>query len=149
MKQLKLTINFVQQYSQEKNSMLLIGSSIFYHHDQFESKKRHLYHVLRTLVIQQKHRQAQRLKYFTKNKPKIEQKISILKTLIIKSETLKAVNRFSLLLKGLNETQAAIFIQKMWRGYVRRKLYRRLKKQTKKRIDSDEDEEIDTDFFNQ
>jgi hypothetical protein len=67
----------------------------------------------------------------------------------MKSETLKAVNRFSLLLKGLNETQAAIFIQKMWRGYVRRKLYKRLKKQNKKRIDSDEDEEIDTDFFNQ
>lgn len=67
----------------------------------------------------------------------------------MKSETVKAVNRFSLLLKGLNETQAAIFIQKMWRGYVRRKLYKRLKKQTKKRVVSDEDEEIDTDFFNQ
>lgn len=55
-----------------------------------------------------------------------------------------------MLLKGLNETQAAIRIQKIWRGYVRRKLYKRLKKQGKQRVhDSDEDEEIDTDFFNQ
>lgn len=129
--------------------MLLIGSSIFYHHDRFEAKKRHLYHVLRTLVIQQKHRKALRLKYFSKNKPKIKDKIVILKSLIIKSEILKAVNHFSQLLKGLNETQATIFIQKMWRGYIRRKLFKRLKKQTKKRVDSDEDEEIDTDFFNQ
>jgi hypothetical protein len=131
MKQLKLTINFIQQYSQERNSMLLIGSSVFYHHDRFEAKKRHLYHVLRTLVIQQKHRKALRLKYFSKNKPKIEKKIDILQALIIKSETAKAVNHFSMLLKGLNEVQAAIRIQKMWRGYVRRKLYKRLKKQRK------------------
>jgi hypothetical protein len=44
-----------------------------------------------------------------------------------------------MLLKGLNETQAAIIIQKMWRGYVRRKLYRKLKSKAKpKPIDSDE-----------
>ncbi len=35
MKQLKLTINFNQQYSQQRNTMISIGSSVFYHHDRF------------------------------------------------------------------------------------------------------------------
>lgn len=55
-----------------------------------------------------------------------------------------------MLLKGLNETQAAIRIQKMWRGYVRRKLYKKLKKNPRAKVhNSDDDEDIDTDFFNQ
>jgi len=32
-----------------------------------------------------------------------------------------------MLLKGLNEDQAAIKIQKVWKGYIRRKLYHKLK----------------------
>lgn len=32
-----------------------------------------------------------------------------------------------MLLKGLNENQAAIKIQKVWRGYIRRKIYRKLR----------------------
>lgn len=32
-----------------------------------------------------------------------------------------------MLTKGLNENQAAIKIQKVWRGYIRRKIYKKLK----------------------
>jgi hypothetical protein len=32
-----------------------------------------------------------------------------------------------MLKKGLNEDQAAIKIQKVWRGYIRRKIYNRIK----------------------
>jgi len=32
-----------------------------------------------------------------------------------------------MLTKGLNEKQAAIKIQKVWRGYIRRKIYKKLK----------------------
>ena len=53
-----------------------------------------------------------------------------------------------MLTKGLNENEAAIKIQKIWRGYIRRKLYRKLKKIRKNKVDSDEDEEVDIDFFN-
>lgn len=43
-----------------------------------------------------------------------------------------------MLTKGLNENQAAIKIQKVWRGYIRRKIYKKLI--NKKRIqESDSD----------
>jgi len=41
-------------------------------------------------------------------------------------------------------------IQKVWRGYVRRKLYKRLQGLKNYKPDSDSDfEDVDTDFFNQ
>jgi hypothetical protein len=52
-------------------------------------------------------------------------------------------------MRGLNETQAAIRIQKMWRGFVRRKIYNRLKKKAKQNINDSDEDEVDTDFFNQ
>ena len=51
-----------------------------------------------------------------------------------------------MLTKGLNETQAAIKIQKVWRCYVRRKLYGRIK--GRKGVDDSEIEDVDIDFFN-
>jgi hypothetical protein len=70
--------------------------------------------------------------------------------LVFRSEIRKAVFKFEILLRGLNENQAAIRIQKIWRGYVRRKLYNKLKNMKKPmEVDSDYDEEVDTDFFNQ
>jgi hypothetical protein len=62
------------------------------------------------------------------------------------SERIKSINKFKMLLKGLNQNQAATKIQKVWRGYIRRKLYRKLK-QIKHRGD-DSDEDVDIDFFN-
>lgn len=62
----------------------------------------------------------------------------------------KAVAKFKNQLKGLSEGKAAIKIQKVWRGYIRRKLYKKLLKNKKKPIDNDSDfEDVDTDFFNQ
>ena len=52
-----------------------------------------------------------------------------------------------MLTKGLNENQAATKIQKVWRGYVRYKIYQRIKNL---QIDDDDSdlEDVDIDFFN-
>jgi hypothetical protein len=45
--------------------------------------------------------------------------------------------KFKFLLRGINETQAAIIIQKVWRGYIRRKLYLKILGKKPKGEDSD------------
>ena len=51
-----------------------------------------------------------------------------------------------MLTKGLNQNQAALKIQKVWRGYVRRKLYRKIKNRANS--ESSDLEDVDIDFFN-
>ena len=62
-------------------------------------------------------------------------------------QKLKCVQSFKMLTKGLNENEAAVKIQKIWRGYIRRKLYQKLKNSRRNDVDS-EDDEVDIDFFN-
>lgn len=50
-----------------------------------------------------------------------------------------------MLLQGLNENQAAIKIQKVWKGYIRRKLYLKIKQRKYNGDDSDDD--VDIGFF--
>lgn len=102
------------------------------------------------MVIKSLYKKRKRISYFIKVKPTVQLKLDILYQLHFKSEILKTVKKFHILLKGLNQTQAAIYIQKIWRGYIRRKLYKKMKNKTKsKHYGSDDEEDVDTDFFNQ
>jgi len=62
-----------------------------------------------------------------KLKPRIVELLDSLNALYIQSQRSKIIGKFKMLLKGLNEDQAAIKIQKVWKGYIRRKLYHKLK----------------------
>ena len=55
------------------------------------------------------------------------------------------LNFVKILIKGLNESQAATIIQKNWKGYVRRKIYNHHKNRPK---DEDSDfEDVDIDIL--
>lgn len=82
-----------------------------------------------------------------KLKPQIASLLEVLYTEHVRYEVVKSISHFGLLLKGLNQNQAAIKIQKVWRGYIRRKIYRKLLSNKNKGDDSDF-EDVDVDFFN-
>ena len=96
---------------------------------------------MRGLAIRYKYKREKRLKYYQKKKPYIHSLLGELKKLLIVSEKIKSVQKFSHILKGMNENQAAIKIQKVWRGYIRRKIYKKyietLRKKSKNLDDDD------------
>ena len=91
-------------------------------------------------------RKRRKTQHFVKLRPNIISLLSKFDHLYLISEKRKTVNKFKFLLKGLNQNEAAIKIQKVWRGYVRRKLYKKLKQKKQANDDSDF-EDVDIDFF--
>lgn len=63
------------------------------------------------------------------------------------SEKVKSVRNFKHLLKGLNENQAAIKIQKVWKGYIRRKIYKKVLSSKYRGEEDSDNDDVDIGFF--
>jgi hypothetical protein len=126
---------------------VIISPTLFNRYDNHQLLVRNLYHCLRGALLGRVMRRKRKQKHYMKLKPQIASLLEVLYTEHVRYEVVKSISHFGLLLKGLNQNQAAIKIQKVWRGYIRRKIYRKLLSNKNKGDDSDF-EDVDVDFFN-
>lgn len=99
------------------------------------------------MLLKNRYSKSKRLKYFIKNKVLVEGSLQGINQVLKLVDIKKAINKFYSLLSGLNKNKAAIKIQKVYRGYKVRKMF---KKYFGKADDSDSDfDDFDTGFFDQ
>ena len=84
-----------------------------------------------------RYRMNKRKKYFQNNKTIISILISFLDGAVKSNEIKKVVQKFGFALRALNQYDAATMIQKCWRGYKIRKMFKKILKKLKRNGEDD------------
>ena len=113
--------------SEDNSKPLLVPPTLFYRYDKHQQAKRQLYHLLRGALLGRQLRARRKHKHFMKLRPQIVDLLDRLSALYHHSERCKSIAKFKMLLNGLNQNQAAIKIQKVWRGFRAWQEYRNVR----------------------
>ncbi len=121
----------------EKFNILNVNSSIYYYHDKFQADLLKKIHKIKSLYLMYRYRMNKRKKYFQNNKTIISILISFLDGAVKSNEIKKVVQKFGFALRALNQYDAATMIQKCWRGYKIRKMFKKILKKLKRNGEDD------------